>query len=80
MERRERTGRDVTANADAGFLPFGWALAVPSHLILCDFMVLALFQYCASGFTVVLKKNCIILQVHSHRFRLSRSFGIAIRI
>ncbi len=35
-----------------GFLPFGWALAVPSHLILCDFMVLALFQYCASSFSV----------------------------
>jgi len=56
MERRERAGRDVAADADAGFLPFGWALAVPRHLILCDFMVLALFQYRASGFTVVLKK------------------------
>ena len=57
MERRERAGRDVTADADAGFLPFGWALAVPSHLILCDFMVLALFQIRASGVTVVLKKT-----------------------
>ncbi|MNV58232.1 hypothetical protein D3C71_1505950 [compost metagenome] len=57
MECRERAGRDVAADADAGFLPFGWALAVPVHLVLCDFMVLALFQYRASGFPVVLKKT-----------------------
>ncbi len=53
---KERGG-DVTADADAGFLPFGWALAVPSHLILCVILWYWLFSNTArQSFSAVLKE------------------------
>lgn len=63
MERRERAGRDVTTDADARFLPLGWALVMQSYIVLYNFMVLAFFQYRASGFAVVLKKTPTLARV-----------------